>query len=528
MKTTQMTLIAVGAAAIGLTAGMFIAAPPEATIDAASEPAETPKQWTCSMHPQVRLPEAGDCPICGMDLIEADAGAGGGAPRVALSAQASQLAAIETAVVERRSVSVHLTLVGKVSYDETRLARITARFGGRIERMFVDYSGTRVERGDHLYELYSPELLVAQQELIEAVRRRRRLQGAGSGSSLIGATATLEAAREKLRLWGLQRWQIDRIVQLGRPQRNVTIYAPIGGIVTLSGALEGSYVNTGTPVFEIADLEKVWVVLDAYESDVQWLRYGQRLTFDVASYPGERFEGSVSFVSPTMDPKTRTVKVRVNVANPGLRLKPGMFVRATVDVPIGGGDEAGGQDALTNLAGKWICPMHPEVQRDRKGTCSVCGMKLVKAEAHWLVGPALAGDADGVMPLVVPHSAPLWTGRRSVVFVEEAGAEEPTYALREVVLGTRAGDWYVVVEGLAEGERVVREGAFKLDSALMIRGDRSATSPDHAHGSGSGPSSRPASGPASRPGSGPASRPGSGPASRPAAEEPPSGDGAAK
>ncbi len=466
--------------------GAFIAAPPAdpapaptATVAADGDEhaghdhaTEDATVWTCSMCPQVRLSEPGKCPICGMDLIPVQAGASGGA-QVTLSPEAAALAGLRTVPVERRPASLRVPLVGKVAWDDTRVARITAWFGGRIDRMFVDYAGTRVAKGDHLFELYSPELLVAQQELLQAARDAKRL----AGSELMRASIeeTLAAARDKLRLWGLQAWQVKQIQDRGRPMERVTIYAPLGGVVTDKAALQGSWVSTGQPIYTIADLSKVWIVLDVPESEVQWIRYGTPLTFEVAAWPGRRYRAEVSFVSPAMDPRTRTVQVRATVDNADQSLKPEMFVRATVHATLGGDGHVG--HAHHDLGGRYICPMHPEVTADGPDRCTVCGMKLVPAGEHWLVSASLGrppGEAGD--PLLIPATAPLLTGRRAVVFVEVQGADQPTYLLREVTLGPRAGDAYVVLDGLMEGERVVAEGAFKLDSALQIRGDRSAMS----------------------------------------------------
>jgi Cu(I)/Ag(I) efflux system membrane fusion protein len=471
-------ILALGAAVVvGAVVGMFIAAPPAppaaADGQAGADPhaghgdaAAPPSVYTCAMHPQIRLPEAGDCPICGMALIVAsDGGADGAAAQIALSPAARRLARIETVVVERRAAEVELRLTGRVTLDETRVAAISAWLGGRIERMYVDAVGTRVDKGDHLFDIYSPELYVAQQELVEATRLATRLQSLG-GEAAEGADLAADAARQKLRLWGLRDWQTKRVVNDQKARRSLTIYAPVGGTVTARSAVEGDYVQTGSPVYTIADLSRVWVVLDAHESDLQWIRYGQRVALEADAWPGRAVEGTVSFIAPTLDPKTRTVPVRVSVDNADERLKPGMFVRGRLSAPV-----AGQGGAASGLAGKWISPMHPEVVAEGPGRCTVCGMPLVAAEEHWLVGPQLRGEAAAELPLVVPVTAPLRTGTRAVVFVEVPGQPEPTYALREVTLGARAGDVVVVSAGLSEGERVVAEGAFKLDSALQIRGD---------------------------------------------------------
>lgn len=480
MMRRYLWMIGLGAAlVVGALVGMFIAAPPgepepagapHGAADHGDHGSAAAPVYTCSMHPQIRLPEPGDCPICGMALIVANDGASGGGAtsRITLSPAARALARIETVVAERRAADVDLRLTGRVSLDETRVATITAWLGGRIERMFVDATGTRVDKGDHLFELYSPELYVAQQELVEASRLASRLQSLG-GEAAEGAELAADAAKQKLRLWGLHDWQTRRVVKDRKPRRSVTIYAPIGGTVTTRSAVQGDYVETGSPIYTIADLSQVWVILDAHESDLQWIRYGQQVSIEAAAWPGRVIEGTVSFIAPTLDPKTRTVPVRVSVKNTDEALKPGMFVRGRLSAPVQGLSGGG----VVGLAGKWISPMHPEVVADTPGRCDVCGMALVPAEEHWLVGPQLRGDAPGELPLVIPITAPLRTGKRAVVFVELPDEPEPTYELREVRLGARAGDMVVVLDGLHEGERVVAEGAFKLDSALQIRGDTS-------------------------------------------------------
>jgi len=464
--------------------------PPVTTSGEASggEPAAArPRVWTCSMHPQVRLPEPGRCPICFMDLIPASSGEDEQdlGPRVLrMTENALALAEIQTALVERRSVAHEVRMVGKVAYDETRLAYITAWVPGRLDRLFVDYTGVTVRAGDHLVEIYSPELYSAQQELLQAIEAARRLEG--SSLEILRSTTdrTVVSAREKLRLYGLTAAQVQAVVERGTPDEHVTIYAPGAGIVVHKNVLEGMYVDQGTRIYTIADLSKVWVVLDAYESDVAWLRYGQDVEFQVAAYPGQTFHGRVAFIDPVLDDRTRTIKVRLNVANPGLRLKPDMFVSASAQALL----TAHGQVVDADLAAKWMCPMHPEVVSEGPGTCSECGMDLVPATE---LGFTARGE-DGPS-LVIPDTAPLVTGRRAVVYVRLPDQEKPTFEGREIALGPRAGSWYVVHEGLREGEEVVVKGNFKIDSELQIRARPSmmspgggAPAPGHRHGAPAG------------------------------------------
>lgn len=445
------------------------------TADAAMQgmdAGQSSQLWYCSMHPQIIRHGPGKCPICEMDLIPMPADlAAKTAPRgLAVSEAAAKLMDIQTSAVERKAVATEVRMVGKVDYDETRVKSITAWSPGRIDRLYVDFTGTRVGQGDHLVDLYSPELVSAQAELLQAARAASRAGAETSEYLKDSAQATLDAAREKLRLLGLKPEQVESIEKSGAPLTHVTIYSPIGGVVIEKMATEGMYVSTGTPVYTVADLSQVWVKLDAYESDLPWVRYGQEVSFTTEAHPGEVFKGWISFIAPTLDAKTRTVKVRVNVRNPDERLKPEMFVRAVVKSNVA-------QEGMVmdpNMAGKWICPMHPSVVKNQAGSCDICGMNLVTTES---LGYVTAPSTEE-LPLVIPASAPLITGTRAVVYVETPDMENPTFEGREVVLGPRAGDYYIVREGLTEGEQVVTSGSFKIDSALQIQAKPSMMNPE--------------------------------------------------
>jgi Cu(I)/Ag(I) efflux system membrane fusion protein len=421
------------------------------------------------MHPQIRQPKAGKCPICFMDLVPVSSAGGDiGERQISFSEAALKLMEIETAPVERKFVPAEIRMVGKIDYDETRVKDITAWVPGRIDRLYVDFTGITVSKGDHMVYLYSPQLLSAQAELLQALKA---VENAKAASELIrtSTAATLDAVKEKLRLLGLTRGQIADIERTGKVVDHLTIYAPVGGVVIQKNATEQMYVETGTRIYTIADLSQLWVKLDSYESDMIWVRYGQEVEFEAEAYPGEVFKGRISFIDPVLDPKTRTVKLRVNVPNPDGKLKPEMFVRAVVRPKVA---EAGRvMDAA--MAGKWICPMHPDIVKDVSGTCDICEMDLVTTESLGYVKV----DAAGRAPLVIPASAPLITGKRAVVYVRVPGAEKPTYEGREIVLGPRAGDYYIVNSGLAEGELVVTKGNFKIDSAMQIQAKPSMMSP---------------------------------------------------
>ena len=410
------------------------------------------QKWTCSMHPEIIRDKPGRCPKCGMDLIPLTISSAAeiGPRELVISEEAARLMEIATSVVQRKFVTNEIRMVGKIDYDETRVKNITAWVPGRIDRLFVDFTGIRVNKGDHMVYLYSPELISAQRELL--------------------LPSLKEAAREKLRLLGLDAKQIENIETSGKTQTHITINSPMGGIVIHKNAAEGMYVDTGTPIYRVADLSRLWVKLDAYESDLSWIRYGQEVEFTTQAYPGQVFRGTITFIDPVLNDKTRTVKVRVNVGNSEGKLKPQMFVKAIVRSKIA----AGGRVMAPEMAGKWICPMHPDVVKTQAGSCDVCGMGLVTTESLGYVEV----DTSNQAPLVIPASAPLITGKRAVVYVQLPNREKPTYEGREIVLGPRAGDYYIVESGLQEGEIVVTNGNFKIDSAMQIQAKPSMMNPE--------------------------------------------------
>ncbi|HSR53341.1 MAG TPA: efflux RND transporter periplasmic adaptor subunit [Acidobacteriota bacterium] len=426
--------------------------------------------WTCAMHPQIRQPEPGDCPICGMDLIPVSGAAGDGlaSDRLQLTQAAKRLAEIETTPAQRRYASNTVRLKGQVTYDETLLETLTAWVPGRLDQLYVDYVGVKVAKGQHLAQMYSPEIYVAEKELQEAAGAVRAAKQRSNPRALESAQAILEATRDKLRLWGVPQAVIRSIESGGKPSDRIDIVSPVGGLVVEKKVSAGEYVDTGTPLYSIANLEAVWVTLEAYESDLPWLRFGQSVEVRVPALPGESLTGTISLIDPVVDPKTRTVMVRVNVPNPQHKLKPGMLATGVVESRLA----ANGQVMEPNLAGKWISPMHPEIVKDQPGSCDICGMPLVPSEE---LGFAQADQGDP--PLVIPASALLFTGKRSVVYVELPGQDKPTYQLREVEVGARAGDEYIILEGLEEGDLVVTHGNFKIDSAMQLQARSSMMAP---------------------------------------------------
>jgi len=488
-RIAQRVFIAPILIGVGIAGGYFIApsGQSDATTAHAQAEAHQSQKWYCSMHPQIIRDRPGLCPICEMKLIPMPENlAAEAAPReLIVSEAAAKLMDVQTSPVERRFVANEVRVVGKVRYNEARVKYIAAWAPGRLDRLYVDFTGTTVRKGDHLVSLYSPELIGAQAELLQAAKAAKNAGETTSDYLAKSAAGTLQASREKLRLLGLAPGQIEDIERSGQPMTHLTIHSPIGGVVIQKMASEGMYVETGTQIYTVADLSQVWVKLDAYESDLQWIHYGQEVQFMTEAYPGEPFTGRISFIDPVLDPMTRTVKVRVDVPNPDGRLKPEMFVRAAVRSQIA----QGGKVMDPELAGKWICPMHPSVVKSEPGDCDICGMDLVTTESLGYV----TADASEQAPLVIPETAPLITGKRAVVYVRKPGTEVPTFEGREIVLGPKAGNYYLVESGLQEGEQVVTNGNFKIDSALQIQARPSMMSPEggampagHPHGADSG------------------------------------------
>lgn len=475
--------------------------------------------FTCSMHPQVRLDRPGKCPICEMPLIPATAARSesGRENMLQLSDHALAMASVETTPVAIRELARDLRAVGKIQYNEASLATVTARVDGYAERLFVNFTGVEIKAGDHLAEVYSPELIVAQQELLIALQSS---SGEQDGP-------LVETAKLKLRRWGMTDAQIGELVAGKKITDRVTLYSPIQGTVIEKSIFANSAFKAGDALYRVANLDSVWVYLDIYEYDLAWVRYGQRVELTAEALPGRVFQGRVTFVQPIVNEETRTVRVPVHIENQDHSLKPGMFVSAVIRSALA----ADGRAAPTGVEGKFSCPMHPQVLRDEPGKCPICEMHLEQipgltqghdhagqgAEAQVVLQHACPMKCEGAKTyaepgtclvcgmklepiseeppssegglLAVPASAVLDSGIRRVVYVERSrGLFEP----REVVLGPRAGEFFPVLSGLSISERVVTRGGFLIDSQFQITGHPSlfypgglmADSAGHQHGGG--------------------------------------------
>ena len=376
--------------------------------------------WTCSMHPQISESGPGQCPICGMDLTQVNLGSVEKLDQnqVQMTEAAMKLADIQTIIVGRSIPEKQVYLPGKIEADERGIANVTAHFSGRVEKLFADFTGQYINRGQKLATLYSPDLVTAQKELFEALKFK------SSNPSFY------EAAVQKLKLWELTDNQINSIIEVGEPQYYFNVYAPRSGTILGRKISEGEHVMDGQVLFEIADLNRLWVLFDAFESDIPWIKVGDSITFKVQSLPGKTFKSLVTFIDPVVNNQTRTASVRTEIVNINNQLKPEMFVEGIVT----------------------------------------------------------AGLTTNEETISIPKTAVLWTGKRAVVYVKQTGFTQPTFEFREIELGADAGEYYLVNGGLTAGEEIVTNGVFKIDGAAQLQGRRSMMNPnggrssaDHQH-----------------------------------------------
>ena len=362
--------------------------------------------WTCSMDPQVKQPNPGKCPKCGMDLIKMEKGMTPSSDidpdAVMFSDEAMALANVETTVVGAPSGNKEIRLFGKIEPDQRQQQSQSAYVGGRIERLCINAVGDNVAKGQTLAVIYSPELYTAEQELVSALATSQQV--------------LIDAATEKLRLLNIPQSQIDEVISTRKASPYVQLKANTSGTVVRKMVEQGDYVRQGQSLLQIANLSRVWAIFQAYESDLPFIHRGQQVQFTAEALPGETFTGHVTFIDPVLNGQTRTAGVRVELSNAGGRFKPEML-----------------------LVGNVAASMQKYAD-------------------------------EGV---IIPKSAVLWTGKRSVVYVKDDVEQQPTFLLRQVTLGPALPDGYVVLDGLAEGEEIVTNGVFAIDAAAQLDGKRS-------------------------------------------------------
>ncbi len=429
MKKTQNIKVAIAisiALIVGIGIGSFFSSSGNTETVADSDVVNATLEvqdevWTCSMHPQIRQPEPGDCPICGMDLIllESNGDSGMDPDAIAMTPAAMKLARVETQIVGGGSANEKtLQLNGKITEDERLVYIQSSHIPGRIEDLKINFTGEYVTKGEVIGRIYSPELVTAQQELFEA-RKIKDTQ-----------PALYNAAMQKLKNWKIGESTIQNIMSADNIQENLPITAGISGYVTEKLVNLGDYIGQGEPLYKIANLSEVWVMFDVYESEMHWVKKGDKVEFTVASIPAKTFSGTLDFIDPIINSETRVAKARLSIKNPDNQLKPEMFVSGEIKTK-------------------------------------------------------LTGNAE----IAVPKTAVMWTGKRSVVYVMQQTETSTTFQMREVTLGAELGDSYIITDGLKAGEEIAVNGTFSIDAAAQLAGKPSMMSPDggpavtgHNHG----------------------------------------------
>lgn len=408
----KSSYIAIAVVGIGLAAGAWVYTAQGNGAAAAEDSAHAQRKvlyWVDPMHPAYKSDKPGKAPDCGMDLVPVYEGQAANTSfpegTVQIDTGKQQLIGVKYGIVDYEPVTHTIQAVGKVSFDETRIARIHPRIEGWIEKVFVDFTGKQVKKGEPLISLYSPELLATQRELLIAARAQESLGKSELQGVADNANSLLESARERLRLYDISDAQIAELERTRTPVRALNLYSPMDGFVLARNAYEKQKVGPDAELYTIADLSTVWVIADVYEYEMPMMQLGMPATVTLSYLPGRIFRGKVSYIYPQLDATTRTLKVRIEVPNPAMALKPDMFAQVAIEMDHG-------------------------------------------------------------RELLIPAEAVLDSGNQQVVFVaHDGGYFEP----RKVQLGSKFKDRYVVLNGLMAGERIVTSGNFLIDSESQLK-----------------------------------------------------------
>lgn len=467
-------------------------------------------EYFCPMHQFVVRDQDGKCPICGMNLSKRVKGAPvqlpeGALARVQVSPDRINQTGVQVEAVERRNLTRVVRSYGAVELDETRTAKITARFPGRIDRQWVNSTGLTVKKGDPLVQIYSPKFLAATQEYMQALSMKKQAdKNPGvNADDKARAGELARFARQRLALAGFTPDQLDAMENSGHAEERMVLKSPLSGTVLERNLQPGELAEEGTVLYNIADLSVVWVQILVLESDMGAVRKGMPVEVTSVAWPGSIIHGTIDFIYPTLMAEARAVKVRVVVQNADGRLRPGMYVNAVMRSPLGRfellGEKPPAPDTKTSSTASaaaakpvYTCPMHPEVISDKPGDCPKCGMPLElkpasKKDSQWMEGwacsmhPDELSDKPGICTicdcgmrkeyyrlekiLSVPESAVIDTGERKIVYVETMPGVFDAHA---VALGARAGEWYPVQSGLSAGEKIVTRGAFLIDAEARL------------------------------------------------------------
>ncbi|MHC2070847.1 efflux RND transporter periplasmic adaptor subunit [Bremerella sp. T1] len=438
--------------------------------DAASASAQAGAEYICPMMCTPPSSQPGRCPVCAMELVVASSGGSGGdSHSIQIGSAARRIANIQTTEATMQPMTRNVRAIGKLKYDEASLKTISAYVGGRLDRLYADFTGVVVEQGEPLALLYSPDLYSAQVEYLLA---KKSVVQASPGvlPSVASANRNLfENARQQLIELGMTEAQITDLEGNGKADSRLHLNSPMSGTVIQKMAVEGQYVKASDPIYQLADLSTVWLMLELFPEDAACIGYGEKVEAEVQSHPGKKFTGRVAFIDPNVNERTRTIGVRVALPNEEGLLKVGDFATAFLRIPAAAGPQLRRYDQ--QLANKWISPRFPNQIFDQPGKCPISNLELVHASHFGFADQ----PQDETQSVSVPRSAVLMAGKHSVVYVE---TEPGRFEIRRVVLGHQSGDQIAIHDGINPGEKVAIKGNFLIDSQMQLAGNPSLINPE--------------------------------------------------
>ncbi len=425
LKISIILLVIIGA---GFIAIKFNFVQNISNIFSSSKTESKAEVYLCPMHPTYTSDKPGDCPICGMRLVKrekedkkvvhrmvkdmkmpmddmkmeegSEKSQGSEEFKLEIDPVKEQYLGIKTTKAKLENVQKEIKALGTVTVDETKLAHIHTKFSGYIQKVFANYEGKLVQKGQPLFTVYSPELVSTQEEYLLALEAKEKLQGSKFPEIAKSQSELLSAARRRLELWDVSDEQINKLEKSKQVTKELTIYSPTNGFITKREAFEGTEIAPENTLYDIADLSRVWVIVEVYEKDLPFISVGQSAIINFEYENIKPFTGKITYVYPEIDPMTRTAKVRLEVNNSGFKLKPNMYVNAILTANIG-------------------------------------------------------------RNIVIPKRAAIDSGKRQIVFVKE---KEGKFIPKEVKLGPEVNDERVIYSGINDGEEVVTDGNFLLDS----------------------------------------------------------------
>lgn len=368
--------------------------------------------YHCGMHPWITSDKPGKCPICGMDLTPVyKNNAKNSEGIVSIDPVMEQNIGVKTEMVTKRKLTHTIRTTGRVDYDETKQTVITTKFSGYIEKLYVDYTGKSIQQGQPLFEIYSPELVAAQQEYLQAIRYKGTMKSANDSTVNSGANDLFQSAKKKLLYWDISASQIKELEQSGNIKKTLTIYSPFSGVVIEKNIFEGMQVQAGVNLFKLADISKMWVYADVYENELSWVKSGEAVSIELPDNAGTTVQGNVSYIYPFIQDQTRTAKLRIEFSDKNQLVKKDMYVTVNITPTV------------------------------------------------------------SINVIAVPEQSVIHSGNRDIIVMAMGKGK---FMSMEVKLGALSDGYYEVIEGLKEGDVIVTSSQFLIDSESNLKAGTSS------------------------------------------------------